>query len=403
MRRTFVALLGLLLAGSANILTAQTPNRPAGPPPSGNGEVRGTVIDAKDTVPLARASVAVRTKKDNALIAGAMATPAGVFRVQGLRPGVYTLRITALGYSPKMQDVTITDAAPTVNLGAVRLSKFAVALKGVEVVEDRATVAIEPDRNTYRAKDVAPAAANASEVLDATPSVAVDQDGKVSLRGNENVAVQINGRPSPITGIQLGAYLKSLPANIIDRIEVVPNPSAKYDPEGMAGIINIVLKSTVDLGYSGGANVGVANAKRYNASGNVGYQAGPVTSFLNLGFNNDDRNVLGINDRERLDALRAPTVVHQSGHRHPHRQRRPEPHGESRLQAEHARRLLQRAHAQPSQIVGRDGERVRGADGRAVAARPVRPSQEYRRDGNVLRLRHGAQAHLRGAEARVVG
>jgi outer membrane receptor protein involved in Fe transport len=306
MKRFVVALLGLLLAGSANSLTAQTPSRPAGPPPSGNGEVRGTVIDAKDTVPLARASVAVRTKKDAVLIAGAIATPAGVFRVQGLRPGVYTLRITSLGFSPKVQDVTITDAAPLVNLGSVRLSRFAVALKGVEVVEDRATVAIEPDRNSYRAKDVAPAAANASEVLDATPSVAVDQDGKLSLRGNENVAVQINGRPSPITGIQLGAYLKSLPANIIDHIEVVPNPSAKYDPDGMAGIINIVLKSTVDLGYSGGANAGIANAQRYNASGNVGYQAGPVTSFLNIGFNNDNRNVIGINDRERLDALRAP-------------------------------------------------------------------------------------------------
>ncbi|MEP6730218.1 MAG: TonB-dependent receptor [bacterium] len=306
MNRSLVAIIGLLLAASATTLDAQTPNRPAGPPPSGNGEVRGTVIDAKDTNALARASVAVRNKKDNALVAGAIATPAGVFRVQGLRPGLYTLRITSLGYSPSIQDVTITDAAPTVNLGSVKLSRFAVALKGVDVVEDRATVSIEPDRNSYRAKDVAPAAANASEVLDATPSVAVDQDGKVSLRGNENVAVQINGRPSPITGIQLGAYLKSLPANIIDHIEVVPNPSAKYDPDGMAGIINIVLKSTVDLGYSGGANVGVANAKRYNASGNVGYQAGPVTSFLNIGLNNDDRNVLGINDRERLDALSAP-------------------------------------------------------------------------------------------------
>ncbi|MEO7458205.1 MAG: TonB-dependent receptor, partial [Gemmatimonadaceae bacterium] len=143
----------------------------------------------------------------------------------------------------------------------------------------------------------------------ATPSVQVDADGKVSFRGNENVAVQINGRPTPITGVQLGAYLKSLPANILERIETVPNPSAKYDPEGMAGIINIVLKTNVDLGYSGGANAGVANKDRYNASGNVGYQAGPLTSFLNVGINNDDRSVVGINDRERLDALRSPLSI----------------------------------------------------------------------------------------------
>src|SRR2546430_9877433 len=166
MKRMFVALFGLLLTGSASAVGAQTPNRPAGPPPSGNGEVRGTVLDAKDTIPLPRASVAVRNKKDAALVAGALATPAGVFRVQGLRPGIYTLRITSLGYTPRIQDVTITNEAPTVNLGAVRLTRFAVALKGVEVTEERATMAIEPDRNSYRAKDVAPAAANASEVLD---------------------------------------------------------------------------------------------------------------------------------------------------------------------------------------------------------------------------------------------
>ena len=115
---------------------------------------------------------------------------------------------------------------------------MAVELSSVTVAGEREAVTIKPDRNTYRAKDVAPAAANASEVLDAVPSVQVDGDGKVSLRGNENVAVQINGRPTPMRGTQLAAYLKSLPANIIERVEVVPNPSAKYDPEGMAGILS---------------------------------------------------------------------------------------------------------------------------------------------------------------------
>ncbi|MDB4917455.1 MAG: TonB-dependent receptor [Gemmatimonadetes bacterium] len=303
MRRICVALLGLFLAGTAN---AQSAARPAGPPPSGNGEVHGSIFDAKDSIPLARASVAVRSKKDSSLVAGAIATAAGVFRVPGLRPGAYSMRVTALGFTPVVRDFAISEGTPVVNAGVVKLSRFAVALKGVEVMEDRATMAIEPDRNTYRAKDVAPAAANASEILDATPSVQVDGDGKVSLRGNENVAVQINGRPSPMSGIQLGSYLKGLPANIVERIEVVPNPSAKYDPEGMAGIINIVLKSTVDLGYSGGANVGLASADRFNASGNIGYQAGPMTSFMNLSVNNDDRSVTGLNNRERIDALSAP-------------------------------------------------------------------------------------------------
>jgi outer membrane receptor protein involved in Fe transport len=300
--------LGVFLVGTAHPLLAQAPTRPtaAAPLPVSNGEVRGTVVDAAAATPIARASVAVRSKPDAVLVSGAIASPDGAFRVPGLRPGTYTLRVTYLGYGPKLVEFTISDAATVANVGAIKLSRVAAVLEGVAVTEERATMAIEPDRNAYRAKDVAPAAGNASEVLDAVPSVQVDGDGKVSLRGNENVAVQINGRPSPLRGPQLASYLKGLPANIVERVEVIPNPSARYDPEGMAGIINIVLKQNVDLGVSAGLNIGVSKSDRYNASGNVGYQSGPLTLFTNLGVNEDSRAVLGLNDRERLDALRVP-------------------------------------------------------------------------------------------------
>jgi outer membrane receptor protein involved in Fe transport len=309
-------LIGIGLAGGANAISAQNPSRPAGAQPqlaAGNGEVRGTVLDGASGAPINRASIAVRSNPGKTLVAGALAGADGAFRVQGLRPGAYTLRMTYLGFGPKLQDVTITDAAPIVNIGSVKLSHVAAALAGVAVTEERATVAIEPDRNAYRAKDVAPAAGNAAEVLDAVPAVQVDQDGKVSLRGNENVAVQINGRPSPIRGPQLGSYLKSLPASIVERIEVIPNPSAKEDPEGMAGIINIVLKQNTDLGVSGGLNVGAANRNRYNGSGNLGYQSGAITTFTNLGITSDRRTILGINNRERIDALRAPLSFTEQG------------------------------------------------------------------------------------------
>ena len=266
--------------------------------------MKGTIVDAKSAAPVARASVTVRNKATSALVTGAIANANGAFRVQGLRPGAYTVRFTFLGFAPKTQEISVTPAAPIVDVGTVQLSRVAVALGQVEVVEKQDAVTIEPDRNTYRAKDVAPSATNASQVLEATPSVTVDADGKVSLRGNENVAIQINGRPAPISGQQLGAYLKSLPAGILDRVEVVPNPSAKYDPEGMAGIINIVLKQNVDLGISAGLIVGAANRDRYNASGNFGYQAGKLTTFSNLGIFNEKRDVIGINDRLRYDATK---------------------------------------------------------------------------------------------------
>ena len=209
------------------------------------------------------------------------------------------LRAASIGFKPRNYTFEITDAAPRANVGNIPLTRIAVTLQSVQVAGATPTMVIEPDRNSYKAKDVAPAAANASDVLAATPSVEVDADGKVSLRGNENVAIQINGRPTPIRGTQLAGYLKQIPANIVERIEVVPNPSAKYDPEGMAGIINIVLKANADLGLSGGLNTGFANAGRFNVGTNLGYQAGALTLFGTYGFNSDDRAIVGINNRER--------------------------------------------------------------------------------------------------------
>src|SRR5262245_55533418 len=185
MKSSLAAALGLLLA--AGILPAQqAPARgaPGAPPPSGNGEIKGTIVDLKSSAPVARASVSVRAKASGALVAGAIAGPTGAFRVQGLRPGNYAVRITFLGFEPKLQDVAVTPDKPIADLGTVQLSRVALTLGEVAVVEKQDAVTIEPDRNSYRAKDVAPAATNASQVLEATPAVTVDADGKVSLRGN---------------------------------------------------------------------------------------------------------------------------------------------------------------------------------------------------------------------------
>ncbi|MEA2765053.1 MAG: hypothetical protein QOK07_1457 [Gemmatimonadaceae bacterium] len=307
MKRIPFAVLALVLGASGSI-QAQNPAqaKPIAPLPVANGEVLGTIVDTATKEPVPRASVMVRSRKDSSMVTGALAGADGAFRIQGLRPGDYFLRTTSIGFKPRSYTFSITDAAPRANVGPLTLTRIAVTLQSVQVAGQAPTMVIEPDRNSYRAKDVAPAAANASEVLQATPSVEVDGDGKVSLRGNENVAIQINGRPTPITGPQLAAYLKQIPANIVERIEVVPNPSAKYDPEGMAGIINIVLKAQTDLGFSGGLNVGGANINRMNAGTNLGYQSGPVTLFGTYGYNADNRGIIGLNDRLQYDANGAP-------------------------------------------------------------------------------------------------
>lgn len=309
MRRRLIPAVGLLLFGGASSIQAQTPGQgaPRPPtPPAGNAEIRGTVVDAESKAAIAAATVTVRSKPDSALVTGAIARDDGAFRIQGLRPGTYYLRVTSIGYTPRTTtDFTIAEGSPS-NVGAIQLTRFAVTLQSVEVTVDPPAVVIEPDRNTYRAKDVAPSAASASDVLQATPSVEVDADGRVSLRGNENVAIQINGRPAPIRGTQLAAYLKQLPASVVERVEVIPTPSARHDPEGMAGIINLVLKQNTDLGTSGGFTLQASPQQRYNASGNLGNQRGPTTVFTTYGFNSDKRNIVGINDRERFNALGAP-------------------------------------------------------------------------------------------------
>jgi ferric enterobactin receptor len=302
MRHTLLLTL-LALAASAP-LQAQG-GRPGQPPPSGPGEIRGVVVDGETRAPLGFATVEV-FNGGSALVAGAIARADGTFRIEGLQPGTYELKATMIGYAAQTKaSLAITAAEPRVNVGSIALGRSAIALQSVEVNAE-SQVVIAPDRNIYRARDIAPAAVTATDVLESVPSVHVDADGKLSLRGNENLVVQINGRPTPIRGAQLAAYLKQLPASTLERVEVIPNPSARQDPEGMAGILNIVLKQTVDLGRSGGVTLAGATSGRLAGSGNFGYQVGALTLFTTYGYSTDEREVTGLNLRTRLGAERVP-------------------------------------------------------------------------------------------------
>ncbi|HSJ08506.1 MAG TPA: TonB-dependent receptor [Longimicrobiales bacterium] len=301
MRNAVVTIL-LALAATAP-LSAQA--RPAQAPPAAAGEVRGTIADGESRAAIGFATIEV-FNGGNVLVAGAIARADGLFRVEGLPPGTYRVKVTMMGYAAHTSEpISITAAEPRATLGTIALTKSAIVLESVEVNAE-SQVVIAPDRNIYRAREIAPAAATATDVLESVPSVHVDADGKLSLRGNENLVVQINGRPTPIRGAQLAAYLRQLPASTLERVEVIPNPSARQDPEGMAGILNIVLKQTVDLGRSGGITLAGASTGRFAGSGNFGYQAGSVTLFTTYGYSTDQRDVTGINHRTRLGTDGAP-------------------------------------------------------------------------------------------------
>lgn len=265
-------------------------------------QVRGTVVAAAGGRPVVGAYVVARRQgpgADTAVVASARGDTTGAFVLRGLRPGTYTLRVRALSFAPLVRaGVVVPAGGAPLNLGALALAAAATQLGEARVVGERDATELAPDRNAFNTKDL-PAAAGgtAVDVLRNVPAVEVDGDNNVSLRGNQNVVVQINGRPSPLRGQQLGNFLAQLPANAVAKVEVATNPSARNDPDGASGVINIVLAQRTDLGTSGGLQAATATTQLANLSGNLGRQTGPWTGFASYGFFRDRRAQLGFNDR----------------------------------------------------------------------------------------------------------
>ncbi|HEX9106700.1 MAG TPA: TonB-dependent receptor, partial [Longimicrobiales bacterium] len=266
------------------------PTRPQAPvaaaPAAGNGSVRGKVT-GETGQPIAAASVAVRSARDSSLVTGAMTGADGRFRVPGLAPGRYLLRISQLGYKPQtLAPLTLSATSPDADVGAVKLETAPVELQGLEVKAAPQSVVMTADRTIYRTKDMPVASTGkAVDVLRGIPELEVDVNGKVTMRGNASVAIHLNDRPAPMRGEALQTWLQQLPGNVIERVEVIPNPSAKYDPEGLGGILNIVLKSNVDLGLSGTLTGNASTRGQTGISTRLAYQKGRLTFFGGGGLN----------------------------------------------------------------------------------------------------------------------
>jgi len=290
---------------------AQGAAQVARPTSSGIGEINGTLIDSASARPIPSGSITVR--RDTVFAGGALPKADGTFQVDGLPPGTYNLRIRALGYAQFIKTgIVISADKPVIALGKLMLHTVATKLAGQEVVAEREQTVIQPDRTSYSAKNmVAASGGTAIDVLRNIPQVEVDGSNKVSLRGNGNVVIQINGRSTPLKGEQLGTFLSQMPANVVKTIEVAANPSAKDDPEGTAGIINIVLNQEAEIGLSGGIGGGTSTTGQLSSYGNVGKQQGKVTAFLSVNLYKDRRQTSGTISRENL-ILPVPKFVETS-------------------------------------------------------------------------------------------
>ena len=249
------------------------------------GVISGKVIDAKTKEPLEYVTVVIRKPNVEKAVAGTLTDKSGTFILNSIPPDKYILTVSFVGYSTWEQDVTVETAEQKINLKPISIAEESEMLKEVEITGMKAQMKIDIDKKVFNVdQNIASTGGNASDVLNNIPSVEVDNEGSVSLRGNAAVTVWINGKASGLSSDNRGQILEQLPAENIEKIEVITNPSAKYSPEGTAGIINIILKENRKAGYFGNIQAGADSRGGYNGSFNINYGNRKIDAEASVGF-----------------------------------------------------------------------------------------------------------------------
>lgn len=245
--------------------------------------IKGKVEDSETSQPMSYTTVALYNAKDGSLVTGTVTDDLGIFKLES-QAGEYYLTIEFISYKTEtIGDLNITNDQPVVDLGVIQLTPSSVALAEVEVRAERSTMQFNLDKKVFNVgKDLANQGGSASDILDNVPSVTVDVEGNVSLRGQGNVRILVDGKPSSLVGSD-GSGLRNIPANMIDKVEVVTNPSARYDAEGMTGIINIILKKEKKKGINGSFDFNVGYPNLYGTAINLNYRRDKLNFFVNYG------------------------------------------------------------------------------------------------------------------------
>ncbi|TAJ47396.1 MAG: TonB-dependent receptor [Chitinophagaceae bacterium] len=274
--------------------------------------VLGVIVDKASKTPIEFANVALLNANDSAMIKGTVTDSKGKFSFGQVQSGKYLLRYSFIGYEKTMMAVTADNGR--INLGLLPITLLNGSLDNVTVTTTKPLLNTSIDRKSYDVtKDIMAQSGTASDVLKNVPSVEVDIEGNVSLRGSGDVMILINGRTSPLLGkMNKAEVLQQFPANTIERIEVITNPSARYKPDGTSGIINIVLKKSMKGGWNGSVTGNVGNRDRYNTSATLNYKPGKLNIFGNYGLRQDNRLRTITTSREYLDATTHATSGYYS-------------------------------------------------------------------------------------------
>ncbi len=263
------------------------------------GVISGTVIDSASKAPIEYANIVVLSLKDTSVITGTITGSEGKFALQKVPFGIYFLDIRFIGFRKQRFTIELSPQRESISLGTIRLRSSAVNLENVVVEGTRNPVTYQIDKKVIDVDQLGTTiSGNAAEVLENVPSVSVDIEGNVSLRGSTNFTVLIDGRPSVMDAQDI---LQQIPATSIQSIEIITNPSAKYDPEGTAGIINIILKKRQTQGLSGVVNANAGFHDKYGGDFLFEYKTNSVN--YNFGLNYNRRIFPGTRRQENIYIL----------------------------------------------------------------------------------------------------
>ena len=269
--------------------------------------VKGRVLDKSTGHPMEYATVRACILPDSTFVSGCITEPSGQFTME-LEKGRYVLEFQYMGFVTSYRNITLDGTKNPYDVGKVNLSPDSRMLNEVDVVAERSTYEMTLDKHVFNVgKDVGNTAGNAIEVLENIPAVSVDVEGNVSLRGDDGVRILIDGKESGLSGMSTQDALRTLQGDMIERIEVITNPSVRYDAEGSAGIINIILKKDKRQGFNGAVNVRTGYPWMYGASLSGNYRLKRWNLFASYGFNNRSNIGGGVNQTKRyyLDTIGA--------------------------------------------------------------------------------------------------
>lgn len=261
-----------------------------------SGAIKGSVVESVSAQPLEYVNVVVYPKGSEQMLTGGISDIDGSFRIDQIPFGEYDVHFSFIGFEKHVvEDIRVSRESPEADLGIVRIRPGSEMMDAVTVTADRDMLLFNLDKTIFTVdRDMTATGGSALDIMETIPSVAVDADGRINLRGSSNVTILVDGRPSYLESID------QIPATMIDRVEVITNPSARHDPDGTSGIINIVMKRQRQHGTNGMLSLNMGTGDKYNGSVHLNHRVDRLNLFGNYDFRIHGMEGYNISDRNRI-------------------------------------------------------------------------------------------------------